>query len=143
MQLASQKSSHVSLLMQTTIEHFPTLEFEEFQTNPITRDVQDATTTETEREVQRTYLHCEFARGLSRVRTRVLVRTCGRHYHVYHVRVRTYLRLHMRSICTAQARVCRASTVYRASCYEFLVEFSVSFPPQERSNDRIRSRQLP
>lgn len=39
-------------VLQTMAEHSPTFEFEEFQTNPITHDVQDATTAETERKVQ-------------------------------------------------------------------------------------------
>lgn len=50
-----------------------------------------------------------------------------------------HLRLHMRSICTAQARVCRANTVYRLSRYGFLVEFSTDFPlgeDQMREFDR-------
>lgn len=117
--MSEKRRSTFRFVLQTTAEHSPTLEFEEFQTNPITYDVQDATTAETEREVQSIvsalWIRSEsFPRAYSSSRANV-VRRSSRQTPLYVPRTCAYLRQHMQSICTAQARVYRANMVYRMS----------------------------
>lgn len=97
-------------------QNTPTLEFEEFQTNPITYDVQGATAAEAEREVQ--HIRIVNSLGVFSARgARVLARMYGaaRWAPLRVPRTCAHLRPHVRSICTARARVCRANTVYGVS----------------------------
>lgn len=127
-------------LLQTTVEHSP-LEFEEFQTNPITHDVQDATTAETEREVQRICIVNSLGIFSARVPEFSCERERGATSPLRVLRTCAHLCLHMRSICTVQARVCRANTVYSVSRATDSLSNSVP-PTRRRSNESIRSEKL-